>query len=269
MDQTLAQLVALVAHGNAWLASDRAARAAAPSLATNSTFQFVRGVRFERRTTGLFAKLEVAEDADTWLRQLATREVTGLWLDTRQFSLGALPDHIAAAFANGARASILAGGSKPERWVATWSVGVQPTAEEKHIWDVLYVGGPDKNGPPTAVSVDAARSGLAEVVEAARAFALRLGWQDWAEYFDAAFAEFRSEDPAIRYNLDLLPPSSPLDRRQLVALAVGSHVFGGMGSWNDMDVPNNEAGAYHRLSETLYAAILDGLMAGANPTVQS
>ena len=262
MDQTLAQVVALVAHGNAWLAGDRRAPA---GLAPNSTFQFVRAVRFERRTSGLFAKLEVAEDTDTWLRQLALHETSALWLDTRQFGRGALPDHIAAAFANGARASILAEGPKPERWVPTWSVGRQATAEEKHIWDVLYVGGPDRNGPPKAIAVDTARARLLEAAEAARDLARRVGWLDWAGYFDEALGEYRSIDPAIRYNADLLPPGSPLERRQLIALAVGSHVFGGMGSWNDMDVPRDETKAYRHVSETLYAAILEGLMAGANP----
>ena len=262
MDQTLAQVVALVAHGNAWLAGDRRAPA---GLAPNSTFQFVRAARFERRTSGLFAKLEVAEEADVWLRQLASHETSALWLDTRQFGRGALADHIAAAFANGARASILADGPKPERWVATWSVGRQPTAEEKHIWDVLYVGGPDRNGPPKAAAVDAARARLLDAVEGARELAQRVGWLDWAEYFEEALAEYRSTDPAIRYNPDLLPPGSPLERRQLLALAVGAHVFGGMGSWNDMDVPRDETKTYRHVSDTLYAAILDGLMAGANP----
>ena len=74
----LAQLIALAAHGSAWLAGRTGA--VPPDLeGTNSTFRFVRQVRFELEGS-LLHKPVVATDVASWLEDVRQRGLTRLWL---------------------------------------------------------------------------------------------------------------------------------------------------------------------------------------------
>jgi len=70
----LAQLIALAAHGSAWLAGRTGALP--PDLeGTNSTFRFVRQVRFELEGS-LLRKPVVATDVASWLEE---KDPPGSW----------------------------------------------------------------------------------------------------------------------------------------------------------------------------------------------
>lgn len=262
MDGQLAQLAALVAHGNEWLAGDRRHPS---TVAAGSTFQYVNQVTFSL-TSGRFLRRTVtADDPGAWLQGCADRGVTSLWLDPRPNEPGPLPAHIAAAFANSSRCSILATGSTHERWVAGWTVG-PAGAPDNRIWDVFYVGSADESRLGPVPDIDTAHDRLLAAVSATRDLADRLGWRDWAHWFDEVVAAGAATRPTARFHDDALPMSAVLPRRQLFVIASGSYVFGGMGSWNDLAVPDPESeDQYQRTSAELYTAVLQAVAAAVNP----
>lgn len=262
MNGELAQLAALVAYGNDWLEGDRSRPT---DVASGTTFQFVNDVRFELSTGWLKKRLLTADSPGAWLQGCAERGVTALWLDPHPTPAGQLPAHIAAAFANGSRCSIVAVGPGSERWVAGWSVG-RVGAPDNRIWDVLYVGSSDRNGRIVIPDLDTAREQLERQVSAARDLATRFGWTDWAGWFVEALAAGKSNEPRTRLHDDAMPASAELANRQLFALASGSYVFGGMGSWNDLGAPDPHGEAdYQRISTDLYSAVLEAVAAAVSP----
>ena len=263
LDGQLAQLAALVAHGNEWLAGNMSRPS---TVAAGSTFQYVNEVSFTLTTGRIMKRTITAEDPNAWLQGCAQRGVTTLWLDPRTTDPGPMPGHLAAAFANGTRSSILALGPKPQRWVAAWTVG-RSGAPDNRIWNVIYVGSPDRNGLSTGPDLDTAHKRLVDAVSAARDLANRFGWTDWARWFAEAMAMGDSSVPRARFHDDAVPASADLPRRQLFALASGSYVFGGMGSWNDLLAPDPQGEAeYERVSSDLYTAVLQAVAAAVNPT---
>jgi hypothetical protein len=262
MNGELAQLAALVAHGNEWLKSDRPRPT---DVASGSTFRFVNDVRFEMSTGWLKKKSLTADSPDAWLEACAERGMTALWLGPHPMAAGQLPAHLAAAFANGTQCSIVAVGRRSERWVAGWSVG-RPGAPDNRIWDVLYVGSPDRNSWVENPDLDTARERLERQVSAARDLATQFGWTDWAEWFAEALAAGKSNELRGRFHDDVMPASADRARWQLFALASGSYVFGGMGSWNDLGAPDPQGeAAYQRISMELYSAVLEAVAASVSP----
>jgi hypothetical protein len=262
VDGQLAQLAALVAHGNEWMAGDRARQC---TVAAGTTFQYVNAVRFTLSEGRNVERPITAEDPSAWLEGLAERGVNSLWLDPRTANPGPLPAHIAAAFANGTRSSILAAGHHAERWIAAWTVR-QPRAPDNRIWDVHYVGSSDRSGLREVPAIRSAHERLVGAASAARDLANRFGWTDWAQWFAEALTVADSSAPTARFFDDALPPSSELARRRLFALASGSYVFGGMGSWNDLAAPNpNGEAEYLEVSAELYTTVLLAVAAAVNP----
>jgi hypothetical protein len=216
-------------------------------------------------TGGLKKRSLTADSPDDWLEACAERRIIALWLDPHPTAAGQLPAHLAAAFANGTQCSIVAVGPKSERWVAGWSVG-RPGAPDNRIWDVLYVGSRDRSSWVGTPDLDAARERLERQASAARDLATRFGWTDWAEWFAEALTAGTSNDPVARFHDDVMPASADRARRQLFALASGSYVFGGMGSWNDLEAPDPQGeAAYQRISMELYSAVLEAVAASVNP----
>jgi hypothetical protein len=260
MDGTLAQLAALVSHGSAWL---REPVSAPPDLRASSTFRYVRSVRLELRSRGLLRRPVVADDPARWFEQLRARGVRALRLDPRgSGDVVPLPRHLAAAFANSAKASIVAVADPPERWVGTWTVG--PVSSERR-WTVEYLGDIDPGAEVPTIEVAAARASLHAALESARDFAGRQRWAAWADVFDGALRAGDADPPEIAHHPDMLPAATDLARRRVLAMATRAWVFGGMGSWNDLgaDDPSEQA-EYDRISAILYDAVLAAVAAAVN-----
>jgi hypothetical protein len=263
MDGQMAQVAALVAGGNAWLAGDREAGA---RVERGSTLQYVRSIRFQREVGQPPTPTTVDGDVASWFGRFDGWGVTALWLDPRPLAIPTFPAHVLAAFANASRASIVAEGHERVRWISTWTVDRAPTATDKRIWTIESIGHDDIADLAPRPSIAAAHASLQASVEAARDLARRYDWAMWTEWFARAFAAGASDEPHARFHDDVLPPGAKLDRRRLFALAAGAWVFGGMGSWNDIGPPDKEAEAdYQGITETLYAAVLDAVAAAVNP----
>jgi len=261
----LAQLAALVAQGNAWLGGDHAAAA---RITSGSTFQYVRSFGFRHRAGRLVKRTVVETTAEAWLEGLRRRGAAALWLDPRMSGSGPMPTRMAAAFANGARASIVALGPATERWWASWTVVGRPTPEDQRIWAVDYDGEPDPMAVPEPRDVPRHLNELRERVRAAADLAGRAGWPMWVDWLEAALAAAASDAPVARFHDDVLPPGAGVERRRLFALVSGAWVFGGMGSWNDMGTVPELNDEYERVSQDLFEAITEGVAAAVNPSGQ-
>lgn len=282
VDGALAQLISLSSHGSAWLAQGGVADP--PALEReNSTFRYVGSVGFELRDPpGYQSRAETVTD---WLRQLRDRGVTRLWLaipavlevtehrvmiDTHQLAgFGATTltadEYQLAGFLNaGWRFIAATGGQQPELWYAAWGEG-DPDAPGHRIWSVRYQGSRTELTPPGA-DLPAARAQLAAALEAALGFAGQQNLDNWHARFGRAL-ELTGEIP---YFPDMLAPAASAEARELAAMAAGSWVFGGMGSWNDLTfgTPAEQA-EYQQISRNLYAATLQGFLASTNSDLQA
>ncbi|MBO1740800.1 hypothetical protein JNB50_18965 [Leifsonia sp. TF02-11] len=120
----------------------------------------------------------------------------------------------------------------------------------------------DRSGvvqPPSS----SARDDLRAALDAIKGFAERdVDIAEWASWFTEALGLLDAPEPAIPYNPDLAPEGLPLESRQLLAAAVKSWVFGGMGSWNDLAYSDAARGAeYDQRTDELYRSVLAALIA--------
>ena len=266
MNTELADLVALVAHGSAWLAG---ATGTPPPDPLADTAAIRRSLRFDDGAGGGVAS------ARDWLVQLRDRGGRRLWLVVHEgrAPMGA-PPRMMAGFANAGRSAVVVDlGAAAEVWTATWEVGVKPGPGRTAIWDVVYsstlVGpvGEELSAPEVGPAFERLQAALA----AAEAFALSQDetWiAEWAEVFRAAL-DAGAADPSGGHYAGILPERGFSDQaRRLVAMAGQAWVFGGMGSWNDV-VVSEEPGRtrYGEVSEELFQAVLHGIEAAANAFV--
>ena len=257
MNGELAEVIALVTHGTVWL-SDRIEPP--PSLETNTTFQYVRTVRFIERDF-------TATDVGTWLRHLADWGVSRIWLGTgrpRHRPFDWADERMLSAFSGGGTWFLLAtGASRAQAWQATWKVGHRD-APDHRIWDVVYESSGVGDAPERS-SLAGATERLRTSLTETRAFALENDLSVWADWFDRALAASGADAPEAPYHPDMMASEFPAGARRLAAAAAHSWVFGGMGSWNDLGFESKQDhGRYEALSRELYGAVLDAFVAAAN-----
>jgi len=254
MNGELAQVTALVAHGNSYL---RTGRLDEPHMeATNSTFQYVGSVRF-RKSDGA----EIAGGVAGWLGWLRERGVDRLRFATAPDE-GELPAHIAAAFAGGNNLGIVAQSARGDSlWVPGWS---HAGDRAKNPWLVTYredrVHGPWSHSSPSLAD---ARKDLAHRLTDAASVAGEMAVDHWRDWFIAALDKLDDAEPRTEHTDDVLPAHGyALRARQLFAAAVGAWVFGGMGWWNDYIVEDEALRQrYNDVSAALFASIHTALAA--------
>jgi hypothetical protein len=89
----------------------------------------------------------------------------------------------------------------------------------------------------------------------------------FAEWFRKSLECLESENPLaqLRFYTDVVPRHFlPLEAEQILTCCVNSWVFGGMGSWNDIGYPKEEAERYRQISDGLYQGIQKGIAAAVN-----
>jgi hypothetical protein len=259
VDGELAQVVALVAHGNAALVGT----ADLSDLeASNSTFQYVRSVTFEvparRRTRAVSSAVEWLDAASRW--------------KIGRFSLVGGGGRRPRGFANEGDWGVL--GHAPDRvcaWYGSWVVnseGVDPANLKPRIWEVSYrVSAREGRIEPAPVDLDTRRTELVEAITEARDFAgVDPHLQTFIAWFEEALAMASNPGPVPPYHPDMMPVEGyPTEARQLLSMATRSHVFGGMGSWNDIGFADQDTKArYEATSERLYRAVADAVRDATN-----
>jgi hypothetical protein len=261
MNGELAQAAALVAHGNAWLSRDQAARDAIADFENrNSTFQYVRTVEFQDSSGEA-----VSRTAEAWLES-----VTRDGFDKLSLIAGTASAHI--PFINQGLWGIVATGANlVEAWYGRWSPkrgGVDPTETKPRIWDVVYRGY-RRDGTfqvELGILADRARE-LRSSLEAAIAFArAKDSLAAWIPSFEQAIALADSDRPQIEYHPDLLPEKgySPVARR-LLAMCTKAWCFGAVGSWNDIGFSDAvQKREYDAVTDRMFSAVVLAIREAVN-----
>jgi hypothetical protein len=253
MNGELAQLIALTAHGNSFLAGCDTAEL----FPGHSTFRFVNRVRFRQVFTE-------TNDCRSWWQSLREDGITRLRLarvpHLRRTQW--IEEHEAVAFAGGLSAAILtdSNGENRNLWRSRWEVS-EPQHPARAIWAIEYAAMPP-NASADSPALEAARRALAESLERIHAFARDQNLADWLPWFAEAIGLLSSSDPVLPFHPDLLPETGyPLPARQLLAATVRGWVFGGMGSWNDIGSTHP---AYGPLTREYFQAVMNAIVTATN-----
>ena len=256
---TLAQLIALVSHGNAFLNEGHEARDFYPS---NSTFQFCNEVHFVRLKKLFKVKeIEVARNPNDWFILLKDSNSLRLVLRYSPTSKSQFPDYKLAGLVGGGGTWYIASifPQQADYWIGRWEVTNQ-NAPDNNIWKVTYGRVAEKEKLPQIQNdyLSSYKDKLEDILKQIEAFALKHSLDFWAQSFRNGLEALASNDPIrLTYHKDLLPHEGySLDAKRLVAASSQAWVFGGMGSWNDLGFEDaSEHQEYERLSQELYAAI--------------
>jgi hypothetical protein len=209
---TIAQLLALAIHGNAFLCG----RDIAGFYPGNTAFRFCEFVRFVKlsRDGSKWIEEPYAPNPMEWLSCLQTDgaqsvRVIHVPTDTAQLGEHAISDRMSVGFIGGGGRWLLEVSKKSgcEYWEANWNVG-DKDREDKLIWQVSYgrvaANQPrhDSDGP----SMHEVHALLASTLEAIRGFAQTHALGGFASSFEAALTALRSEAPlGIAFHSDIAP----------------------------------------------------------------
>ena len=210
MHGELAQVIALAAHGSAWLSGITAGPP--PRLENgNSTFQYVRRVRFEFRRSS-FGPATSTSDVGGWLEGARERGIDRCWLSIPEPGVVTtdgheIQDRMLVAFARAGR-WFLVGSSRDESrelWRASWAVGDEEASDHR-IWDVEYRGEPLADaGSPLRPEIPASAHQLIRALEEIEVFARDQRLGNWADWFADARRLGAAEHPQAPYHPDMLP----------------------------------------------------------------
>ena len=271
MQGTIAQIVALTAHGNAILQKRSAAEG---SLQTkNSTFRFCEWVKFTDAPSvaSTHKELAYAPDVKGWFERLHSEGVCAIRMSygSSQGNSMGVPDRALVGF--------VGGGGKwriqtchrdgTDAWDPHWHVGDKDRADKK-IWRVSYARVSQSNetgwnqGEDLAHLKNELRQVLLDIAQLSREQQL----DSFTGCFESAITRLDSETPLNGLFHDDLAPANflALDAYQLLGSAEAAWVFGGMGSWNDVYFQKMQKARYDDLSERLYRLLNRAIVAAAN-----
>lgn len=265
---TIAQIVALVSHGNNYL---RTRRLDPEFFPHNTAFQFCNRVEFWATPPRRFFRANtelISTGPAEWFEYLRSSGADHLRFKYVHSAEKDVPDHKMAGFVGG-------GGnwSIEERvddeyidWRSRWEL-TREDSPEKRIWGVFYNSDlTRRNGEDNGPSVEAASERLDAVLQDIKRFAVsnNLGW---VSHFETALQALSSQTPEVGFHhQDLLVPEVySLAQRQLFYAAGLAWCFGGMGWWNDVWLESDELRAKHeQVSSELFDAINQSIAAVLN-----
>lgn len=264
MNGELAQIIALVAHGGLFL-SDPAA-VAPDLLQNNSTFHFISSVTFARYgnkddTNGV----KVANGIVDWFDFLRLQSAIRIRYAAFAWQRHDIPEYIADSFSNGVSRCIQVETPRGfEYWYPKWTF----SGSQASSWHVEYRSLVGSSDLVIKIPVEEVRPVLSKALMDAEAFAHNAGASalPWADLFAAALTLLDDPAPTLVFHPDMLPEYGyDLEARQVLAAAVRASVFGGAGSWNDLQFGDQwTQQEYHRISQTLYNALKAAILSSAN-----
>jgi hypothetical protein len=266
---TVAQIVALISHGNNYLEHG-------PTdpdvLSRNSAFQFCNRVEFwDAGNTRLFfprrSKL-IASGAAEWFEYLRQSGASHLSFKYAHSAEDGVRDYMMAGFVGGGGEWLIQEFLGEERieWGSQWELAVEDDAEKK-IWRISYRARQTRRSiEEHAFRLDSSRERLERALEEITRFALTNGL-GWVDHFQGAMKALSSETPESGFfHQDLLVQSMySLEQRQLFYAAGRAWCFGGMGWWNDVWLEPDELRIQHeQVSAELFEAINQSIAAVLN-----
>lgn len=258
MNGELGQLVALVSYGNAIVSG----RLETTALDEHATFDATSRVNF-RYPSG-------TRSVSEWFGHLRIQGVDRLELDAihqlaSESVVEALPRNQRASFKADGVPKILAQTRRhTEVWQAEWTIVPLRQRTDDDVWTVEYrliFSGPRLQLIHPAVS-ESTRA-LARSLQRLEQFA-SVHCSNWVPLFQAASKALVKPISALSID-DSLLPTTPPDAARLYEAAAAGWIFGGMGSWTDLDFDDHETNdAYIRATTDHYEATLRAIDAAAN-----
>jgi hypothetical protein len=270
MQTSIAQMVALCCHGNAIARGKHPP----PFFPANSTCQFCEFIQFivgGKSESGETIAIPFARSVDDWIQGLQRRGLLGLRLHQRTQNHPQISDLNSSGFVGGGRLwriEAVRKGQSSEFWRSKWEVGDR-NAPDRRIWRVSYglceVSGtvPMPLRPFEEIIADL-RQALAEI----RAFAEANNCASFIPSFDQALRDLDDPQTGNGYHKDLyLPGTLKAPAQSLLEAAQSAWVFGGMGSWNDMDFSGELQNEYEQISERLFDLLNESVEAAATSSM--
>ena len=270
MQGTIAQIVALTTHGNAFL-QDAQIRESADFQNRNSTFKFCEWVRFSDappRESNLGESFYAA-DVHGWFARLRKEEVCAIRMSYWPSSKNVAPDRTLVGFVGGGGKSLIETYQRDRTyfWEPQWRVGDRER-KDRRIWRVAYlrISSSDQLGRGQAQDLAQLKSELRNILIEIAQFSRSQNLGNFTTAFESALARLDSREPfESLYHNDLAPAGFlSLEACQLLASVEAAWVFGGMGSWNDVYFEEKERARYDDLSERLYRLLNQAVVAAAN-----
>ncbi len=148
-----------------------------------------------------------------------------------------------------------------------WERFTDEHTDPRRLWRLAFVRSGSLPGPVPAIEVAAQAARLGEALTELQAYATEIDQERWALRFQQAYTMLR-EGPLPSWLAHTFEGAAlDDDALRLIAASVQAHVFGGMGSWNDIDPPDPKR--YERLSEALYAQLEPSLVVAVNATTRA
>ncbi|MEQ1498925.1 MAG: hypothetical protein ABL914_09720 [Novosphingobium sp.] len=233
---------------------------------------------FEHETT--FHELDRTQPEEQWTKIFTSPKS---WLDSgRQECCGyrvhfvsrdveGIPDRSSSAFAGGGSRWLLeqVHDGSSSLWESSLEL-THPDAPNRRIWSTRYhCIEPTWTGNWPAHEIQMIRAEFRLALEQIRAFAASID-SGFSSNFESAIDQLDAKKPAqFVWNQNALPDGLgiSLEARQLLAAAQKAWVFGGMGSWNDLYLPDQDIQAnYDRVSSSLFTALQNALVCAVNST---
>lgn len=264
MNGTIAQLVALVCHGNSVIRGFPLL----PFLKSNTTCQFCRSVKFIAGRTAADTQdqtFTLAGTPDDWLSKLPTREVLGLRLQQQPRNDPKISDRNSSGFVGGGRIWRIEGlrqNGASEFWQSCWEV-LDRNAPDRRIWRVTY------GLTELSATSELPQKNLFEIASALRSVLVDIyrfaEQQDlFRECFTDALRALDEPDADVGYHKDLCPAGAiSTEAESILKSCQRAWVFGGMGSWNDISFDGEAQDTYEEVSERLFNTLNEAIAAAA------
>lgn len=229
-----------------------------------------------------------APDVGDWVRQMVAAGATDAWVRHGRAESPVAPDRVLAAFVNsGGLWSVVVSGPRgtdawvvqarldpagdpdPRPWWRRWSPFGPARAQRP--WEVCFIRATVDPGAVAGPVPDlpGCTARLRRALEGNRDFATRWRLPWWAQYFETARAALDGDAPPSADTADVgRPDVFGTAANRLLAAAERSWCFGGMGTWNDIVVDDDDGQERQlALATELYEAIVDSIEQATWPAV--
>lgn len=273
MNGPVAQMAALVCHGNAFLQG----QGTVDYFSRNSTCQFCAFVRFfevQNATSPNAVEHPVAASPDDWFPYLKKGGASGLRLICDPANRPNISDRKSAAYAGGGKIWTIEE-LRPEGpsryWAQKMALGDQNAPDQK-VWLMSYgrIGQGPASAPALPDALPRAHAMLFAILREVLAFTTAHEQLDpFSEYFSRAIETLSSNGQFLHAFSRDIAPEGFLQKGAVAVLdaAQTAFVFGGNSGWNDLTFDQDQQVLYEELSDKLFEAISDATVAAVNTSL--
>jgi hypothetical protein len=226
-----------------------------------------------KRLSGKSDTAKIAGSPDEWFEYLDKNGTTGLRLAWVPRNNPSISDRMSAGFVGGGGIWLieaLNSSGESDVWVAKWEVQDQ-NDPDKRIWKVGYYL---VNRMKTPAVKEAVLSDIKDrfltVLDAIRELSLKAGQYQFTDNFDNALETLSADDIILHgHHKDIyLTDYISKDAIKLLDAAQSAYVFGGMGSWNDINLKDESLKSeYEKVSEELFQILNKVIVAATNASL--